>query len=304
MLDLKVATIVVTYNRLGLLKQSIYNHINQTRRTDLLLIVDNSSTDGTSDFLKDITLDYAEIKIIKLKENTGGAGGFYAGLDFIKQKHPEIDWVWLMDDDALPAYNALEALLDGTLNMEFIYGSLPNMNEKCSWPNINLNKKKLNNINDFEGLEEVNWIPFLGFFISMNLVNKIGLPEKDFFLAADDVEYSFRAKQYGSKIFINSDSKIEHPCAETYRIFILYRFLTNLKLVPWKRYYDTRNRILVARKYYGVKLYFQTIPASFLRLLATLLYEDNRLLQIKAFLTGIYDGLLNKKGKRHDYWNL
>lgn len=304
MLDFKVATIIVTYNRLDIFKESIYKHINQTRVADLLLIVDNSSTDGTSDFLNDLILDHNSIKIITLNENTGGAGGFYAGLNFIKKNNPEIDWVWLMDDDAIPAINALEVLLDDNLNPAYIYGSLPNTNGKCSWVNKNINKKQLNNINDFDEIEEVNWIPFLGFFINMKLVNKIGLPEKEFFLAADDVEYSFRAKKFGAKIFIKSASKIEHPCAETYKIFILYRFLTNLKLAPWKRYYDTRNRILVARKYYGINLYLKTIPASFVRLLATLLYEDNRILQIKAFLTGMYDGLLNKVGKRHDYWKL
>jgi GT2 family glycosyltransferase len=122
-----------------------------------------------------------------------------------------------------------------------------------------------------------------GFFISLDLVKMIGLPNKGYFLAADDVEYSMRAKKYGSQIFIVRDSILNHPLSDTYKISIGYRSLTNLRLIPWKRYYDTRNRIFIAKKYYGLRLYTQTIPASFLRLMATLIYETNRLKQAKAF---------------------
>jgi rhamnopyranosyl-N-acetylglucosaminyl-diphospho-decaprenol beta-1,3/1,4-galactofuranosyltransferase len=113
-----------------------------------------------------------------------------------------------------------------------------------------------------------------------------------------------RAKKYGSQIFIVRDSILNHPLSDTYKISIGYRSLTNLRLIPWKRYYDTRNRIFIAKKYYGLRLYTQTIPASFLRLMATLIYETNRLKQAKAFWAGLYDGMLGKQGKRHDYWEL
>jgi hypothetical protein len=38
--------------------------------------------------------------------------------------------------------------------------------------------------------------------------------------------------------------------------------------------------------------------------MATLIYETNRLKQAKAFWAGLYDGMLGKQGKRHDYWEL
>ena len=167
-----------------------------------------------------------------------------------------------------------------------------------------MDSKELKFVNNYNEIEEVKWAPFLGFFISLDLVKMIGLPNKGYFLAADDVEYSMRAKKYGSQIFIVRDSILNHPLSDTYKISIGYRSLTNLRLIPWKRYYDTRNRIFIAKKYYGLRLYTQTIPASFLRLMATLIYETNRLKQAKAFWAGLYDGMLGKQGKRHDYWEL
>lgn len=300
----RIATVIVTFNRLELLKKSIDAHLNQTQKADMILIVDNCSTDGTSIYLEQLIQYHNFIKILSLTSNTGGSGGFHAALEFLGRKYPNIDWVWMMDDDAIPATDALKKLLNFDVNPFNIYGSVANRNGVCSWENINLNNKKLKELKNFDSIEEVSWIPFLGFFINKKLVEKIGLPQKEFFLAADDVEYSLRAKRNGARIFIVRDSLLDHPCSESYRFFIGYRFLTNLKLVPWKRYYDVRNRLFVSKKYYGWKYFFQTIPASFLRLFVTLIYEKDRLKQMKAFLAGFIDGVFGKSGKRHDYWKL
>lgn len=301
---MNVATIIVTYNRVELLKKSVSAHLNQSKQSDVILVVNNASTDGTTIYLDELENRFKNIRVINLKENTGGAGGFYYGLNFLKDEMDTIDWVWMMDDDAIPDINALENLCKYAHNESNIYASLPQEQGICSWSNLNMDSKELNFVNNYNEIEEVKWAPFLGFFISLDLVKMIGLPNKGYFLAADDVEYSMRAKKYGSQIFIVRDSILNHPLSDTYKISIGYRSLTNLRLIPWKRYYDTRNRIFIAKKYYGLRLYTQTIPASFLRLMATLIYETNRLKQAKAFWAGLYDGMLGKQGKRHDYWEL
>ena len=301
--SLNVATIIVTYNRLELLKKSIDAHLLQTRASDIILIVDNSSTDGTSDYLKEIVNKYSNIKRLSLIDNTGGAGGFYYGLKYLQENFP-VDWIWMMDDDAIPDIKALENLVKFVDSKNNLYGSLPQLDGKCCWPNSNVKGKILDNYNNFHAIEEVRWIPFLGFMISLDTVNKIGLPKKEFFLAADDVEYSMRAKKYGANIYIVRDSLLNHPVSNSYNVNIGYRYVTNLMLVPWKRYYDTRNRLLIAKEYYGFKYYTQTIPASFIRLFAALIKEENRLQQTKAFFAGFYDGIFNKTGKRHDKWSL
>lgn len=302
-INMKVATVVVTFNRLDLLKQSINAHINQSKRPELLLIVDNCSTDDTPAYLEQLNKTYDFVKIIRSNINLGGAGGFSIALDYIVSEDT-YDWVWLMDDDAIPDQNALEKLCSIKKSENFIYGSLPLNKNICVWPNYNLEKKLLQKKDDFNEIEEVGWIPFLGFFINCKLVKKIGLPDKDFFIAADDVEYSLRAKKNGSRIFIVKDSNLEHPCPEIYKLFIGYRYISNLRLAPWKRYYDTRNRLFVAQRYYGLKYYYQTIPGSFLRLISILIFEDQKNKQIKAFFAGLYDAFFNKSGKRHDHWGL
>lgn len=77
-----------------------------------------------------------------------------------------------------------------------------------------------------------------------------------------------------------------------------------LQLPPWKRYYDTRNRLLIARKYHGYRLVTHTLPGSLVRLVFALWYEPHKLAQFWAFAAGLFDGLMGIKGKRHIWWRI
>jgi hypothetical protein len=147
-------------------------------------------------------------------------------------------------------------------------------------------------------------LPFLGFLIHRELVGKIGLPDAGFFIAADDVEYCVRARKAGARIIVAGKSHIEHPKSRPYEVRFPGFSLTALELPPWKRYYDTRNRLLIARKHYGVRLFSQTIPGSFVRMAAALVKEPRKLAQLKAFTAGFVDGLLGRKGRRHENWGI
>ncbi|OQY10720.1 MAG: hypothetical protein B6I29_00735 [Marinitoga sp. 4572_148] len=105
-----IAALIVTYNRKDLLKETIEAILNQTLKPNRLFVVNNASTDGTDDVLNKYKEKYGDdIEIINLKENLGGAGGFNYGIHYIYDTF-EYDWIWLMDDDAVPAKNALETL--------------------------------------------------------------------------------------------------------------------------------------------------------------------------------------------------
>ncbi|MCT8089476.1 glycosyltransferase family 2 protein [Acinetobacter sp. C_4_1] len=299
----KVFAVIVTYNRKELLLQCLSALNDQTHRLSQIVIVDNASTDDTLQVLKKSGfLNTKNIHLIALAENTGGAGGFSVGMTCAFEQGA--DYVWMMDDDALPHFTALEELVKHAVP-EAIFGSLAVNKESTAWTTTLLPKFKVVNLKlDVPDKSEVQSLPFLGFLTSKEIYQKIGLPNESYFIAADDTEYCMRAQKAGYKIFICGASQIEHPKSDRYEVNIFIKKINCLKLVPWKRYYDTRNRIFIAKSYYGIKLYTQTIPSLVLRLFAALLYESDRKKQIKAFLVGLYDGLSNHAGKRHDYWNL
>ncbi|THU03711.1 glycosyltransferase [Lampropedia puyangensis] len=303
--SVRITTIIVTYNRQLLLRKALAAHTAQTLQPTRLLIVDNASTDGTHEMLvAEGWLDRPGVELLALPENTGGAGGFAAGLKHAFDNGAE--WVWMMDDDAEPLPDALAELMRVATDPTQVYGSLAVCGEETSWLTTLL-APSLGEVERPDVVPEcaaVQSLPFLGFLIHRDLVARIGFPDTGYFIAADDVEYCVRAQQAGASIVMAGKSRIEHPKSRPYKVRVLGQTLTCLALPPWKRYYDTRNRLLIARKYYGIKLLTQTIPGSFVRLFAALLREPRKLAQLHAFSAGFIDGVLGIKGKRHEWWHI
>ena len=49
---MKIAAVIVTYNRLDMLKEVLDAFDNQIKQPDYLIVVNNASTDNTSEFLE------------------------------------------------------------------------------------------------------------------------------------------------------------------------------------------------------------------------------------------------------------
>lgn len=205
---MNICCVVVTYNRKKLLVECINSLINQTYKLKEIIIIDNNSTDGTKEYLeKSISLNDNKIRYVKLKENIGGAGGFYEGIKYtLNQLY---DWVWVMDDDSIPKKDALQELVS-SLNIlkdesvSFLCSKVIGPeNEEMNIPVIS----KRNYSNGYpiwmkylnEGIVEVESATFVSVLINFNAIKKVGLPWKQFFIWGDDTEYTLRlSKFYGS----------------------------------------------------------------------------------------------------------
>ena len=305
-----IGVVVVTFNRKQLLKRCLESIVCQTYQVDKIIIVDNASTDGTKEWLEGwAAANIPDGVLVFLDENIGGAGGFEAGMRVAFENN--LDWVWMMDDDAEPHVDALEKLVLVATKPQNIYCSLATCGEETSWivglvelTPLRSTLRRVGLRKDVPVVAEVDSMPFLGFFIHRELIEIIGLPDADFFIAADDLEYCIRAKHAGAQIIVAGNSLITHPKSRPYVISLPGRILHGLELPPWKRYYDTRNRLFIARRHYSVGLYMQVILATFIRMITTLIREQKRCAQLRAYLAGIIDGLLGRGGKRHEKWRL
>jgi GT2 family glycosyltransferase len=197
-------------------------------------------------------------------------------------------------------------LLGIARNEADIYGSLAVSGDAPAWATTLMDDggRTARYSSDVPDHARVESLPFLGFLIHRTLVGKIGLPDPGFFIAADDVEYCLRARRAGAEIIIAGRSQIEHPRSVVKTIKILGRTIRYLQLPPWKRYYDTRNRLLVARKYHGLQLFSRTLPGIFVRLAASCAHEPRKLQQLWAAFAGLVDGLVGRSGRRHENWGI
>ncbi|MEO0275055.1 MAG: hypothetical protein ABIM18_08315 [candidate division WOR-3 bacterium] len=97
------------------------------------------------------------------------------------------DWIWMMDDDAIPENDTLEKLLL----------AVGDSSDVIARPALT------NNPNQF-----TPW--FAGGIFSRSVISRIGLPWRELFIHWDDVEYAMRAEKNGIKIVNVKDTKIYH----------------------------------------------------------------------------------------------
>ena len=218
---MRVTAVVVTYNRQELLTRSLDALLNQTRPLDLILVIDNASTDSTpSLFNKGAQYDLDCIRYTRLERNSGGAGGFKEGLR--RATEDGCDWCWIMDDDVIPLPDALEQLLSAreylaqrNIEPSFLASYVSSeQGEVMNVPNVSTHLSA-NGYPDWcehlpAGLVRIESATFVSLLINGKAVHEVGLPISDYFLWGDDGEYTTRLTSYYGPAFICGASKVLH----------------------------------------------------------------------------------------------
>ena len=256
----KITAVVVTFNRLKLLQRVIASLQKQSVHIHDIIIVNNGSTDGTKEWLD----KQNKLHIIH-QENVGGSGGFYRGIQ--EASKTECDWIWCMDDDVFPSEHCLENLL--------IYASKIGIacpHRLMSGKTFTGEAKTLNLSNPFKDMHDNGLMPedveanetvdivgmaFEGPLIKKEVVEKIGLPNKELFILYDDTDYSYRTILEGYRVIVVRDAlmdKYDFQSQSSYREDKIKN--------KWKLAYHVRNTAYFGHRYgknIGVK-YLAAMP--------------------------------------------
>lgn len=287
----KIVAVVVTYNRKKLLKENLNALLNQSYKDFNILLIDNASTDGTKEYVKD-ELENEKIIYVNTGANLGGAGGFNFGVREAVERG--YDYAWLMDDDTIPTETALESLVKkkDILNEKFSF-----LSSLCEWKDgkicemnrQDISKKILDNIQSVEnGLVSIEKATFVSFFVRLELVKKVGLPISEFFIYADDWEYSLRLLKEDNA-YLDCNSIVIHKMNENKTAEVVD--------IPKERinrtYYDFRNTFYIRKKYMGAKKTILFIIDYLYLILRILIKSKNKKLKriyyiSKGFFAGIF----------------
>jgi len=256
---MKVAAVVVTYNRKELVKECLQALLAQTRPPDEIILIDNASSDGTD---KMVPQEFPQVTYVRLPKNIGGAGGFHEGIKLAYQKG--YDWIWVMDDDGVPSRECLSALLevkDDQLRMRAPLVLRKGDKERRLAFGLTFNGRHIrteaeayevaSNAAVLEGVAN----PFNGLLINRAVVAKIGLPMKEFFLWGDETEYLLRAVRHSVKFGTVLKAVFFHPenrmTPRRVKIGGLSFSVYHTK-DDFRNFLILRNGAYIAARYYGI----------------------------------------------------
>lgn len=251
-----VCAVIATYNRKKPLSKCL-SYLKQSDSLDAIYLIDNASDDGTPNLLKDegylsnippsnsnetwktsSNIKNQDGKIINFfylrnLSNSGSAGGFHDG---IREAYNEgYHWIWVLDNDSIPQKNSLVKLLEKTelsKNIGFLCskvlwcdGNVHIMNIPQIQPlvkDIPFNKFENSNVSV---IRACSWLSLL---IKREVIEEVGLPLKEFFVWAEDVEYTNRMTENNFMGLYVADSIVYHETKTNYSDDIIEADVQNL----------------------------------------------------------------------------
>jgi GT2 family glycosyltransferase len=286
----RVVAVVVTWNRLPLLQESVAALRAQTHPPAAVVVVDNASTDGTGELLASSYSSRMGLDVVTLTANTGGAGGFAAGVERALVHRPDL--VWLLDDDTVPTPTAAAELV--RIWQEYDGPRPALLASRVVWTDgrdhpMNTPRHKPGaRRREVAAARRVGALPirsasFVSVMCDAAVVRDRGLPVADYFLWNDDFEYTTRLLRGHTGLYCPA-SVVVHKT----------RTFGSTDVDPGDRFfYEVRNKLWVFTRSRGLALPERALYAGSTarRWTRTFAASHDRTRLARALLRGLRAGL-------------
>lgn len=294
----KVYFIVLNYNGKENTRQCIQALLEcESKNYEIrILTVDNASTDGSEEYLKE--LFGKEIDILQTKKNLGYAGGNNAGIRYALRQGA--NYICIMNNDIIVKESFLdeciEVLKRDTKAAIVAPGIANYYTEICdnTGANIDISKGKATFLNRGKKKEE---IPELNIICDMvegscilfdaGIVKTLGLLPEAYFMYYEETEWCYRAK------------KKRFHCVSVPKIWVYHKKRESIKDKDgFFEYMMERNRVVFVKRNATVK---EKIIFS-----VYLVYRTIQLARVNkksclTYLRMYMDGFLNRKSKTYPF---
>ncbi len=265
----KIAVIILSYNGKKYLPDLFKSLREQTLQPSEVVILDNNSSDDSVEYIEQ---NFREATLIVSKENTGFAGGNNIGIKEALKNSP--DYIFMLNQDTVCDPKCLEKLAEKASSFDNLFACQPLV---MCWPEKNLIQTSGNKMHflgfgysgdykrefSYEVVEKLNRNPFYlsgaAMFIDVNVLNKIGLLDEDYFLYHEDTDICLRAKFLGYKLKLVPEAIVYHKYTET------------ISKNRW--FWSERNRLLSLLKFYKLPTLILLFPFWFFMELGILGYS-------------------------------
>ena len=250
---MNIIAVIVTHNRLSLLQEAVAAIFEQQRVPSQLIVVNNGSTDGTKDWLN----TQPSLQVIT-QENKGASGGFYTGVKAAYEQGA--DWVWIMDDDTIARADTLAMLVHSIDGMQQTYPatSLGFLVSKAIFTDGHPHWMNLPEVHRVQGAIPFNRFDeqgvllarsasFVSLLLSRQAIASCGYPIREFFIWADDIEYTTRITRAGFLGGYVPHSVVVHKTTVKYSADLFSAQPTEAQ----KHFYGIRNNLYCRRLWKG-----------------------------------------------------
>jgi GT2 family glycosyltransferase len=218
------------------------------------------------------------VDLVELGSNTGSAAGYKAALECGVRSG--CDYLWMLDDDNLPAPTALRALLDARRGLgdhpdhlfachrpdrvkyaDALSGRKPlSIGEPDSFMNLRaaalpaLAWRKLRRGRPAgdpvpAAVREIGYAVYGGLLLSSAWPARVGYPDTGYFLYMDDREYTARIARAGGRIHLVADALVEDLETSWYIATRKSFPVLDASSPEAKAYYSVRNQVAFELKY-------------------------------------------------------
>lgn len=325
MKKMKVTAVTVTYgDRFAYLHQVILSAFAEG--VDEVVVVSNGSDHKTLQGLAELQQLGHALKVIENKNNLGSAMGFKQGIEAASDTNT--DFIWLLDDDNKPLNNALGELKtiwsqlakkeNSTIALLSYRADRKLYKDAIAYKNSSLMLGSKNSFLGFNGIQKITSLfgkkqsmvydssievgtvavaPYGGLFFHSSLIEKIGLPDTNYFLYGDDFDFSYRITKKGGTINLVLASKLE-DLEKSFHLKEKKAIINNryLKTESVNRiYYSVRNGIRFEQNFVNNKLVYTSNGIIYTAsIFVALLINYKHFWKFKYILKGIINSRVDK----------
>ncbi|MBI5747636.1 MAG: glycosyltransferase family 2 protein [Nitrospinae bacterium] len=265
-----VSIVILTWNR----KDDLIETVTELRKSSYapmeVIVVDNSSADGTPAVIKE---KFPDVIFIRLEKNIG-IGGYNIGM-----KKARGEYVVLLDSDSFPDRKAIErmvAVFESDKKVGAVAFDVHNSRFKIQdsrFKNLQLESCNLQPF-DLKKCRDVYGYNGAGVGIRKECLERAGYLFEPYFLYFNEQDHAFRILQAGYKIKFHPDIVAYHKTSMTSRVS---------RSVP---YFYTRNLLWLIWRFYPIRYAFvSTISLFFYASLSTI--QQRTSIYMKAILDAI-----------------
>ena len=243
-----LVTVILNTNRRDDTLECINSLNASTYDNHSIIVLDNQSTDGSVDVIKNT---YPEIQIIELHENLGYGGNNNVGIKAAIER--KADWIFVLNEDVIVSPNCLEQIVEsgerdpdiGIIGPIVYHHQSPHLIQSAGgtlgqhWEVAHAAVDEPDH-GQFNNTREVDWISGCGIVVRRQAIEEVGLIDDRFFYYWDETEWCMRMHDNGWKVILVPSAKIWHKGVTV-----------NHQPKPTVTYYATRNRLHTLAKHHA-----------------------------------------------------